>query len=205
MDNPIGNLSVAVIVSLCLRVTWKALQLFFLVGFIFLGPWPLMADLSLGQIYTLSFRDVDGNTLLTADGHVTVVVFTTQSNIDKARDVGDRVPDYCLGNPTYRMITVLSFKRDHAKPTRAILSALVRHRLNAEARRLQARYKKQNIGRDARGDIFAVADFDGKASAQLGARFESADFRVFVFAGNGELLQQWGDVPSNEELAAVVK
>ena len=143
----------------------------------------LLADLSLGQIYALRFVDVDGNTLLTADGHVTVVVLTTQSNIDQARAVGDRVPAYCLGNPAYRM-------------------ALMRH-LNAEASRFQSRYNEKNIIRDARRDIFVVADFDGAATAQLGARFESADFRVF--ARNGELLQQWNDVPSAEKLAAVVK
>jgi hypothetical protein len=183
----------------------RALQFFFFLVFIFLGVHLLLADISPGQIYKLNFVDVDGNTLLTADGHVTVVVLTTQSNIDKARAVGDHVPDYCLGNPTYRMITVVNFQKKRAKPTRMILSALMQHRLNAEARRLQTRYNEKNITRDARRDIFAVADFDGAATAQLGARFESADFRVFVFARNGELLRQWNDVPSAEELVAVVK
>ena len=183
----------------------RALQFFFSLAFFFFGARPLLADLSLGQIYALRFVDVDGNTLLTADGHVTVVVLTTQSNIDQARAVGDRVPGYCLGNPTYRMITVVNFQKKRAKPMRVILSALMRHRLNAEAWRLQSRYNEKNIIRDARRDIFAVGDFDGVATAQLGAPFESADFRVFVFARNGELVQQWNDVPSAEKLAAVVK
>jgi hypothetical protein len=186
-------------------VRLRALQFFFSLAFFFFGARALLADLSLGQIYALRFVDVDGNTLLTADGHVTVVVLTTQSNIDQARGVGDRVPGYCLGNPTYRMITVVNFQKKRAKPTRIILSALMRHRLNAEAWRLQSRYNEKNIIRDARRDIFAVANFDGAATAQLGARFESADFRVFVFARNGELLQQWNDVPSAEKLSAIVK
>ena len=97
----------------------RALQFFFFIGFFFFGACALLGDLSLGQIYVLRFVDVDGHTLLTADGHVTVVVLTAQSNIDQARAVGDRVPDYCLGNPTYRMITVLNFK-NHSRPVRMI-------------------------------------------------------------------------------------
>ena len=147
----------------------------------------------------LRFVDVDGNLLLTANGHVTVVVLTTQSNIDQARAVGDRVPDYCLGNPTYRMITVLNFK-NHSRPVRMILTAL-----DAEAKRLQPRYEAKKLARDARRDIFAMADFDGTAASQLGAQRESSAFRVFVFGRSGELLRQWDDVPSAAELATVVK
>jgi hypothetical protein len=183
----------------------RALQFFFSLAFFFSAARALLAGLSLSQIYALRFGDVDGNTLLTADGHVTVVVLTTQSNIDQARTVGDRVPGYCLGNPTYRMITVVNFQKTGAQPTRTILSALIRRRLNAEARRLQIRYNEKNITRSARRDIFAVADFDGVATAQLGGRFESAAFRTFVFARNGKLLRQWNGVPRAEELAAVVK
>jgi len=183
----------------------RALQFFFSLAFFFSAARVLLAGLSLGQIYALRFVDVDGDTLLTADGHLTVVVLTTQSNIDQARAVGDRVPDYCLGNPTYRMITVVNFQKKVAKPTRTILRALMRGRLNAEARRLQTRYNEKNITRDARRDIFAVADFDGAATAQLGARFESAALCTFVFARNGKLLRQWNGVPRAAELAAVVK
>jgi hypothetical protein len=183
----------------------RALQFFFSLAFFFSADCALQAGLSLGKIYALRFVSVDGNTLLTADGHVTVVVLTTQSNTDQARAVGDRVPGYCLGNPTYRMITVVNFQKEVAKPTRTILSALIRRRLDAEARRLQIRYNEKKITRSARRDIFAVADFDGAATAQLGARFESAAFRTFVFARNGALLRQWKGVPRAEELAAVMK
>jgi hypothetical protein len=186
-------------------VRLRALQFFFSLAFFFFGARALPADLSLGQIYALRFVDVDGNTLLTADGHVTVVVLTTQSNIDQARAVGDRVPGYWLGNPTYRMITTVNFQKNVAKPTRPILRTLMRGRLNAEARRLQIRYNQKHITRDARRDIFAVADFDGAATVQLGARFESVAFRTFVFARNGELLRRWNGVPRAAELAAIVK
>ena len=182
----------------------RTLQFFFALGFFFFSACALLADLSPGQIYALRFVDVDGNTLLTADGHVTVVVLTTQSNTDQARTVGDRVPDYCLGNPTYRMITVLNFKK-HSRPVRAILVALTRRRLDAEAKRLQPRYDAKKLARDARRDIFAVADFDGTATSQLGVQPDSSAFRVFVFGRSGELLQQWNNAPTAEQLAAVVK
>ena len=88
---------------------------------------------------------------------------------------------------------------------RKIATLLVRHRLDEEAKRLQARYDEKKIARDARGDIFTVTDFDGTVSSQLSGQSPVANFRVFVFARNGELLQQWDDVPTATELAAVVK
>jgi hypothetical protein len=50
-----------------------------------------------------------------------------------------------------------------------------------------------------------VADFDGTASSQLGGQPEATEFHVFVFGRNGELLQQWNEVPSAEDLAAALK
>jgi hypothetical protein len=166
---------------------------------------PLDATLSNGQIYALNFVDVDGHSLSTADGHVTVLVLATPADSDKARAVGDHVPDYCLGNPNYRMITVLQFNRRKTQIGRKIATMIVRHRLGNEARRLQTRYDAKKIARDARSDIFTVTDFDGTAASQLGEQVEATDFRVFVFGRNGELLAQWNDVPTAEELAAVIK
>jgi hypothetical protein len=166
---------------------------------------PLSGSLSNGQRYRVNFVDVDGNALSTADGHVTVLVVTTPVDSEKARAVGDRVPDYCLGNPTYRMITILDFTRKHTQIGRKIATMFVRHRLNEEAKRLQVRYDEKKIARNARGDIFTVTDFDGTVSSQLSGQSPAADFRVFVFARNGELLQQWDDVPTAADLAAVVK
>ena len=166
---------------------------------------PLRAELSIGQIYALHFADVDGRTLSTGGGHVTLVVVATTEDWTKARAVGDRGPDYCLGNPDYRMITILHFIKKHTAIGRKIAIMLIRHRLNEEAKRLQARYNAKKIAGNARNDIFVAADFDGTASSQLGVQPGSVDFRVFVFARNGELLQQWNDVPSAGDLAAVLK
>lgn len=182
----------------------RTLQFFFFAAGLFAQMNLILADLSNGQIYSLTFVDVDGRTLLTADGHVTVVVVTTLAQTDKARAVGDRVPDHCLGNQIYQPITVVEFKQ-HAAPTRALLTALVRRRLDTEGQRLQKRYDQLNITRDARLDVHAVADFDGKVAAQLDSSNSDAVFRVFVFGRNGALLKQWNDVPSAVELAAVLK
>ena len=176
---------------------------FFFVTFLFASISSLTADLSVGQIYELKFIDVNGNTLLTSDGHVTVVVLTTPSNAAKAQMVGDRAPDYCLGNPIYRMITVVKFTK-HSRPVRAILTAGVRHRLNAEVKRVQPRYDAKKITRDPKREVFAVADFDGTTVSQLGVP-KWLNFRALVFTRSGKLVAQWNDVPSTEELAAVLK
>jgi hypothetical protein len=169
------------------------------------GAVPLSGVLSHGQRYRINFVDVDGNSLSTADGHETVVVLMTPEDREKARTVGDRAPDYCLGNPSYRMITILNFTRRRTQIGRNIVTMLVRNQLDEEAKRLQARYNEKKIARDARSDIFTVTDFDGMVSSQLGAESAAASFGVFVFGRNGELLQHWDDVPSAKELAAVVK
>ena len=166
---------------------------------------PLSGALSNGQRYRVNFVDVDGNALSTADGHITVLALATTADADKARAVGDRVPDYCLANPIYRMITVLHFTRKRTGIGRKIATMLVRHRLNEEAKRLQARYDAKKIASNARIDIFVVADFDGTASSQLGGLPGPTDFHVFVFGRNGELLQQWNEVPSAEDLAAALE
>ncbi|SRR6266567_1644998 len=191
---------------ICLLVNLPALQFFFLWAIVSFIPATLLpAALSSGATYSLSFVDIDGNKLSTADGHVTVLVLATTADSEKVRTVGDRVPDYCLGNPNHRMITIIRFTRKHLAIGRKIATALVRHRVNEEARRLQARYDIKKIARDARRDIFTVTDFDGTASAQLGEPAEATDFCVFVFGRTGELLAQWHGVPSAEQLAAAVK
>jgi hypothetical protein len=185
-------------VSLC------ASQFFFLGQSIsFLVALSLHAALSPGQIYEFNFTDVDGHTFSTADGHVTVLVLAATEDLLRVRAVGDRVPDYCLGNPSYRMITVLNLTKKNTRIGRGIATMLVRHRLDEEAKRLQARYDAKKIARDARRDAFAVADFDGSIVSKLGG--ESATFRVFAFGKNGELLRQWDDIPAADDLAAVLK
>ena len=187
-------------------MTLRAFQFFLFATAVSLFPAvPLPGELSNGQRYRVNFVDVDGNALSTADGHVTVLVLTTTADREKARAVGDRVPDYCLGNPKYRMITILDFTRRHTQIGREVATMLVRHHLDEEAKRLQVRHDQKKISRNARSDIFTVTDFDGTVSSQLSGQSPAVNFRVFVFARNGELLQQWNDVPSAEDLAAVVK
>jgi hypothetical protein len=161
--------------------------------------------LSNGQRYALNFVDIDGHEHSTADGHVTVLVLATTGDSEKVRAVGDRVPDYCLGNPRYKMITIVHFMRNHTAIGRKIATAFLRHRVKEEAKGLQARYDARKIVRDARNDIFTVTDFDGTAWSQIGGQTETANFHVFVFSESGELLQQWSSVPSAADLAVAIK
>jgi hypothetical protein len=165
----------------------------------------ILAQLTDGKNYRVDFVDVDGNALSTSNGRITTIVLTTQSNTDKARAVGDNIPEFCLGNSSYRMITVVAFDKAHSKPVRMIMTSLMRRRLDSEARRLQSRYDQLKITRNARQDVSAVADFDGTVTTRLGLKPDAALFRVFVFGRNGELLKQWNDVPKPEELAVALK
>jgi hypothetical protein len=119
--------------------------------------------------------------------------------------VGDHVPDFCLGNPAYRMITVVHFIHSYMAIGRQMATAFIRHRVGEAAKRLQARYDAQKISRDAKSDIFVVADFDGTIASQLGQSAEATDFCVFVFGKTGELFAQWHSVPSTDELASTLK
>jgi hypothetical protein len=184
----------------------RTLQFFFVIGtLISLPAARIHGGLSNGGTYPLSFVDIDGNKQSTADGHVTVIVLTTAADREKAHIVGDRVPEHCLGNPDYRMITIIRFARRHTVVGQRIATALIRHRVNEEAKRLQGRYDGNKIARDARKDIFVATDFDGSVSSQLGEPEGATDFCVFVFGRNGELIAQWHGVPSAEQLAAAVK
>jgi hypothetical protein len=187
-------------------VSTRALQIFLsLATALLFAAMPARGALSTGNTYSISFVDLDGNKLSTADGHVTIVVLTTAADREQARTVGDRVPDFCLGNPGYRMITVVHFTGRHLAIGQRLAIAFIRHRMNEAAKRLQARYDSQKISRDARSDIFVVTDFDGAVASQLGQSAGATDFCVFVFGRTGELLAQWHNVPSAEELAAAVK
>jgi hypothetical protein len=187
-------------------VNLRALQFFFAAAIApFLSATLLPGALSNGATYSFSFVDIDGNKLSTAEGHVTVLVLTTTADRGKARAVGDRVPDYCLGNLNYRMITIVRFTSRHTSIGRKFITALVKRRINEEAKRLQSRYDANKISRDARTDIFTVTDFDGTASSQLDETSRAADFRVLVFGRDGKLLAQWTDVPSAKQLAEVLK
>jgi hypothetical protein len=188
----------------CLLVTLRASQFFFVATFGFLLLQNAAAGGPVtGEIYALRFADFDGRTLATNDDHVSVVVLTTRADIGKAELVGTRVPDYCLGNPEYRMITVVNFGRRYGAVARAVASAVIRRRINVESAQLQRRYDTRGIRKDAHRDVFVVADFDGTITQQLGTGPNV--FRVFVFGRDGKLLHQWAGVPSAVALAAAVK
>jgi hypothetical protein len=182
----------------------RGVQFFFVVAFfLYVGP-ALRADPVIGRIYRLDFLDVDGNKLATGDGHITVVVLSRIADLDKARLVGERIPEYCVGNPAYRFVTVVSFQKKQSSPGRYIANIMGRRRLDTEAKRLQPRYVAKKLTRNPRRDVFAVLDFDGRVAASLGVEANSPTFQVFILDGRGELLQRWTNVPSSEQLAAVL-
>jgi hypothetical protein len=184
----------------------RALEIFLsLATAVLLPAMPARGALSTGNTYSISFVGLEGNKFSTTDGHVTIVVLTTSADREQARTVGDHVPDFCLGNPAYRMISVVHFTQSHMAIGRRMAIAFIRHRVREEAKRLQARYDAQKIVRDAKSDIFVVTDFDGTIASQLGQSAGATDFGVFVFGQTGKLLAQWHSVPSTDELAAAVK
>jgi len=82
-----------------------------------------------------------------------------------------------------------------------MINAIIRNRMDAEAKELQKIYTERHLTRDPRSDIYVVADFDGKPVSQLGISSSSSEFAVFVFDGRGRLVRRWNDVPSAEALA----
>ena len=192
--------------AICLLVSVRALQIFLpLATALLFVAMPARGELSTGNTYSISFVDLDGNKLSTADGHTTIVVLTTSADREQARTVGDHVPDFCLGNSEYRMITIVHFTGRHMTMGRRIATAFIRHRVGEATKRLQARYDALKISRDAKSDIFVVTDFDGAIASQLGQPAGATEFCVFVFGKSGELVAQWHSVPSMDELAAAIK
>ena len=90
----------------------------------------ILAEPTKGQTYRISFSDIDGDTLSTAEGHITTVVLIGKANVDKAHLVGDRTPDFCLGNADYRMVTVVTFEAKHSRLVRAFMTSVMRHRVD---------------------------------------------------------------------------
>jgi hypothetical protein len=154
--------------------------------------------------YRLKMTDADEHKLSTADGHVTIIVLTRSTDTGRVHLVGDRVPADCIGNPAKRFITLLTFDKKHTGPAQTLLKVLTRSRLDAEARKLRARYREKGLTRDPRKDVYAVLDFDGSISAKLDVA-PSITFQVLVLGRSGELLARWNDVPSAGELAPVMK
>ena len=163
------------------------------------------AELRVGNNYPLTFTDVDRHQLSTADGHITVISVVNRRDEAKAETVGDRVSQITFGDPKFRLITLVNFQQNILPPLRGIVSAVIRHRLDLEAKDIQKSYAERHINRNARDDVFVVADFDGKAVSQLGINPTSSEFAVFVFDGRGRLVRRWNDVPTSEMLAQALK
>jgi hypothetical protein len=162
-------------------------------------------ELKAGGNYPLTFTDIDHHPFSTAGGHVTIISVVNRRDEAKAESVGERVSKISRGDPKVRLITLVNFQQNILPPLRGMVSAVIRHRLDLEAKEVQKSYAARRINRNAREDIFVVADFDGKAVTQLGINPISPEFAVFVFDGKGRLVRRWSDVPSEEALAQAIK
>jgi len=180
----------------------RILQLYLIAVFSIVAASSELDAIGSDQIHILNLVDVDGNKLSTSDSYRTVLILTPTSDVNKARLVGDRIPEYCLGNPAYRMITVITFKKNPPRFVRTWLKAAIRRRLDAEAKRLRPRYLARKLLQDPRKDVHAVADFSGQIRATLGKTAET--FSVLVFSSNGELLREWNDEPNASALVAAL-
>ena len=154
-----------------------------------------------GKHCSFKFVDVDGRTLTSSDGVVTVLVLTNKKDADKARLVGDRIPARCLGGTTSRMVTVVHFQQTQNSALRFFFTSMMRRRLDSEAGQLRSRYAAKGLHRDARKDVYGVADFDRKTDSQLGLPADSSQFRVLIISANGILTREWTDVPSADDLS----
>jgi hypothetical protein len=181
----------------------RPLQCFFLAACLAATPAPAI-ELRPGNVFPLTFTDVDRHQLSTSDGQVTIITVVTRKDEQKAQQVGDRVPHVYLGDPKFRLITMVNFQRSIFPPFQGMVMAIIRSRLDAEAKQLQKIYTAKHLTRNPRSDILVVADFDGKAVSQLGIAPTSAEFAVFVFDGRGRLVRRWNGVPSLDALSAAL-
>lgn len=189
--------------STCLRVFARPLQYFFLAAI--LAGTPVRAnEMRPGNVYPLTFTDVDRQQLSTSDGHISIITVVTRKDEQKAQQVGDRVPHVYLGDPRFRLITMVNFQQKIFSPFRGMISVIIRSRMDAEAKELQKIYTAKHLTHNPRSDIFVVADFDGKAVSQFGIAPSSSEFVVFVFDGRGRLVRRWNDVPSVDALSAAL-
>jgi hypothetical protein len=184
------------------RFAWR-LQYFIFAALVAVIP-ARAIELRLGNSYPLVFTDVDQQQLSTSDGHVTIITVMTRKDEQKAQTVGERFPRAYVGDPKYRLVTVVNFQQKIFTPFRGMATAVIRHRLDTEAKELQRTYTAKHLSRNPRSDIFVVADFDGKIASQLGMAPTSAEFAVLAFDGRGRLVKRWNDVPSSEALTAAI-
>jgi hypothetical protein len=180
----------------------RRLQSFFVALILAASATKAAAELQVGTAHRLTFPDVDGRDLSTAAGHVTIITVITRENEEEARAVSRLVPGRCIGDPKYRYITMVNFQGKLPGPLRGITRAVIRSRLDGEAKEMKPKYLAKHLTRDPRDDVYVVADFDGSAVTRLGLSPDSAKLAVFVFDGKGTLVARFDEVPSE---AAMVK
>lgn len=182
----------------------KSLQLFSVALFCALLSPARGAELKTGDVAALTFADVDGKQLSTADGHVTIITVITRDNEANAHAVADQVPDRYLGLPKYRYVTLVNFQGKLPGILQGVTRSVIRSRLDAEAKSLRPQCAAKQIGHDPRRDLYVVADFDGTAVGKLGLAPANAEVAVFVFNGKGKLVQRWQGVPPNNSLGKAI-
>lgn len=182
----------------------RSLQLFCAVLFCSATSVSQSAELKTGSVATLTFQDVDGNELSTADGHVTIITVVTQSNGEQARAVADQVPDRYVGDARYLYVTLVNFQRKLWGPLQGITRSVIRKRLDGEAKEVKPQYDAKHLTRDPRTDMHVIADFDGKAVTQLGLSPESNEISVLVFDGQGKVVHRWNGIPQEDSLGKAI-
>lgn len=188
-----------------LRGSPSLLQCFLLTAFLGAAiPQAQAVELQVGNTYPLTFTDVDQHQLSTSDGHITIITVVTKEDEHKAQTVGDRFSQSHLGDPKCRLITVVNFQQKIGTLFRRLAMAIIRHRLDREAKALREVYTAKHLTGNPRSDLFVVADFDGKIVSELDIRPTSTEFAVFAFDGQGRLIRRWNDVPSSEALTAAI-
>ena len=188
----------------CLHMIARCLQSFFLALILAATATAAAAELQVGATHRLTFRDVDGQDLSTAAGHVTIITVITRENENEARAVSKFVPERYIGDPKYRYITMVNFQGKLPGPLRGVTRAVIRSRLDAEAKELKPRYVAKHLTRNPRDDVYVVADFDGRAVTRLGLSPDSAKLAVFVFDGKGTLVARFDGVPSEPAMVKAI-
>src|SRR5689334_23295531 len=93
------NLSVSEPLPSCCFTMIRAARIFLCFALASIVTAPAAYALATGEHSTLKLTEIDGRNLSIGDGVVTTLILTTRSESNKARLVGDRTSERCLGNP----------------------------------------------------------------------------------------------------------
>ena len=116
-----------------------------------------------------------------ADGHVTIISVVNRRDEAKAQSVGERFRIISCGDPKVRLITLVNFQQNILLPLRGMVSAVIRHRLDAEAKEVQKSYSANGTSTAMRETIFLSSPI---STARPSRNLASADFirvRRFCF------------------------